>query len=57
MMHYSVGRPQEKKFPEKWNEFSEYFRKFNIFPLRNVQNLFMRISNTNAKSAGFESIS
>jgi len=25
MMHYNVGKPQEKEFSEKWNEFFEYF--------------------------------
>jgi len=42
MMHYNVGKPQEKEFSEKWNEFFEYFKKFNFFPLRNVQNIIMR---------------
>ena len=42
MMHYNVGKPQEREFSEKWNEFFEYFKKFNFFPLRNVQNLIMR---------------
>jgi ferredoxin len=42
MMHYIVGKPQEKAFSEKWNAFFEYFQKFNFFPLRNVQNLVMR---------------
>ncbi len=42
MMHYNVGKPEEREFFEKWNEFFEYFKKFNFFPLRNVQNLLMR---------------
>ena len=42
MMHYIVGKPQEKAFSEKWNDFFKFFQKFNFFPLRNVQNLVMR---------------
>ena len=41
MMHYIVGKPEEKAFSEKWNEFFNLFRKFNFFPLRNVQNVFL----------------
>jgi hypothetical protein len=41
MMHYIVGKPQEKAFSEKWNEFFKFFQKFNFFPLRNVQNLVL----------------
>lgn len=42
MMHYNVGRPQERSFYEKWHGYFEYFQKFNFFPLRNLQNLVMR---------------
>ena len=42
MMHYIVGKPQEKAFSEKWNDFFKFFQKFNFFPLRNVQNFVMR---------------
>ncbi|MCJ7832855.1 MAG: 4Fe-4S binding protein, partial [Deltaproteobacteria bacterium] len=42
MMHYIVGNPSEKAFSEKWSEFFKSFRKFNFFPMRNVQNLVMR---------------
>ncbi len=42
MMHYMVGKPREKAFSEKWNELFKFFRKFNFFPLRDVQNLIMR---------------
>jgi NAD-dependent dihydropyrimidine dehydrogenase PreA subunit len=42
MMHYLVGKPQEKAFSEKWNEFFIFFRKFNFSPLRNVQNMVLR---------------
>ena len=41
MMHYIVGKPQEKAFSEKWDEFFKFFQKFNFFPLRNVQNLVL----------------
>ena len=33
MMHYIVGKPEEKAFSEKWNEFLNFFRKFNFNPL------------------------
>jgi len=42
MMHYSIGKPHEKEFSEKWNEFFKFFKKFNFFPLRNIQNVVMR---------------
>ena len=42
MMHYMVGKPHEKEFSEKWDEFFKFFQKFNFFPLRNVQNIVMR---------------
>ncbi|MFC1505079.1 4Fe-4S binding protein [Thermodesulfobacteriota bacterium] len=42
MMHYIVGKPEERVFSEKWNEFFKYFQKFNFFPLRNLQNLILR---------------
>ncbi|MCP4688982.1 MAG: hypothetical protein GY859_13090, partial [Desulfobacterales bacterium] len=42
MTHYLVGRPEEKAFSEKWNEFFKFFQKFNFSPLRNAQDLVMR---------------
>jgi Pyruvate/2-oxoacid:ferredoxin oxidoreductase delta subunit len=42
MMHYLVGKPQEKAFSEKFEAYFKNFQKFNFYPLRNVQNLFMR---------------
>jgi Pyruvate/2-oxoacid:ferredoxin oxidoreductase delta subunit len=42
MMHYIVGRPEERAFSEKWNEFFKYFQRFNFFPLRNLQNRVLR---------------
>lgn len=41
MMHYMVGKPQEKEFSEKWNEFFKFFKKFNFPPIRNLQNVFL----------------
>jgi hypothetical protein len=41
MMHYSIEKQHEKEFSEKWNEFFVYFKKFNFFPLRNIQNVVM----------------
>ena len=41
MMHYIMGKPNEKEFSEKWSEFFQFFRKFNFFPSRNIQNLVM----------------
>ena len=41
MMHYSVGKPYEKEFSEKWNAFFQFFQKFNVFPIRNIQNVVM----------------
>jgi ferredoxin len=42
MMHYIVGKPYEKEFSEKFDEYFKLFRKFNFFPLRNVQNIVLR---------------
>jgi len=42
MMHYIVGKPHEKEFSEKFDEYFKLFRKFNFFPLRNVQNIVLR---------------
>lgn len=42
MVHYIVGKPYEKEFSEKFDEYFKLFRKFNFFPLRNVQNIVLR---------------
>jgi len=42
MMHYLVGKPEEKEFSQKWHAFFKYFKQFNFFPLRNAQDLFLR---------------
>ncbi len=30
MMHYIVGKSDERAFSEKWNEFFKFFQKFNV---------------------------
>ena len=52
MMHYIVGKPGEKVFSQKWNDFFRYFQKFNFFPLRNLQNLFLRRYSSPSQDAG-----
>lgn len=42
MMHYLVGKPEERAFSEEWLAFFKFFKKFNFFPLRNAQDLFLR---------------
>ena len=42
IIYYLKGKPQEKAFSEKCNEYFKFFLKFNFFPLRNVQNLILR---------------
>jgi ferredoxin len=42
MMHYLIGAPSEKAFSGKWNDFFKSFLKYNFYPLRNIQNLFLR---------------
>jgi Pyruvate/2-oxoacid:ferredoxin oxidoreductase delta subunit len=42
MMHYSIGKPYEKEFSEKWNDYFKLFQKFNFFPVRHIQNVIMR---------------
>jgi ferredoxin len=40
--HYLVGKPQEKEFAAKWQEFFKFFQKLTFDPLLPVQNLVMR---------------
>ena len=40
-VHNLMGKPQEKEFSQKWNEFFKFFQKFNFFPLRNLQNIVL----------------
>lgn len=42
MMHYLVGKPEENKFSEKSDEYFRFGAKFNVAPLRNVQNAVFR---------------
>lgn len=42
MMHYSVGKIHEREFSEKWDQFFRFFKTFNFFPLRNIQDMAMR---------------
>ena len=41
MVFYLMEKPLEKEFSKKWNEFFEYFKKFNFFPLRSIQNIVL----------------
>lgn len=41
MMHYLMGKPQEKAFSEKFNEYFQFFKRFNISPLRELQGLVL----------------
>lgn len=52
MVHYLRGKPEEKAFSQKWNELFLYFRRFNFFPLRTLQNLVLPgVSRPNQDSA------
>jgi Pyruvate/2-oxoacid:ferredoxin oxidoreductase delta subunit len=42
MMYYMMDKPHEKTFSEKWNEYFKFFKKFNFYPIRKVQNLVLR---------------
>jgi Pyruvate/2-oxoacid:ferredoxin oxidoreductase delta subunit len=39
MVLYAMGKPEEKEFSQKWDEYFKFFKKFNFPPLRNVINL------------------
>ena len=52
MIFYLMGKPQEKEFSQKWNEFFQFFKKFNFFPLRNIQNLIMHALLNPSQDAG-----
>lgn len=52
MMHYLVGKPEEKAFSEKWQEYFNFFKKFTFPPLRNIQNALMRPILKPAQSVG-----
>lgn len=41
MMHYLMGKPQEKAFSEKFKDYFLFFKQFNFSPLRNLQNLVL----------------
>lgn len=40
--HYLIGKEQEKEFARKFDEFFEFFRKFNVYPVRSIQNIVLR---------------
>ena len=42
MMHYLVGKPREKAFSEKFDEYFQFFKRFNFSPLRDMQSLVLR---------------
>ncbi len=42
MMHYLVGKPEIKAFSKKWEEFFQFFARFNFVPLRPLQNMAMK---------------
>lgn len=42
MMHYLVGKPEEKLFSEKFRDYFQFFKKLSFSPLRNVQNAVLR---------------
>ena len=41
MMHYLIGKPGEKVFSEKFDEYFQFFKRFNFSPLRNLQGLVL----------------
>jgi len=41
MMHYLMGKPQEKAFSEKFNDYFLFFKRFNFSPLRDLQSLVL----------------
>ncbi|MCU0599071.1 MAG: 4Fe-4S binding protein [Desulfobacterales bacterium] len=42
MMHYNMGKPVEKAFSKKFDEYFKFFHKLNLAPLRNIQNVALR---------------
>ena len=51
-MHYMIGNPREREFSSKFDEFFEFFRKFNYPPIRNVQNIVLRPFVRSSQSVG-----
>lgn len=41
-VHYLMGRPEEKLFSEKFQEYIEFFARFNFSPLRDMENFVLR---------------
>jgi ferredoxin len=52
MVLYLVGKPGEKEFSEKWDEYFKFFLKFNFPPLRNIINLALRGFSKPAQGTG-----
>jgi ferredoxin len=42
MMHYLAGKPGERAFSEKFQDYFKFFKKFNFPPLRHIQNAVLR---------------
>ena len=41
-VHYLMGRPEEKLFSEKFQEYIDFFARFNFTPLRDMENFALR---------------
>lgn len=51
-MHYLVGKPEEKAFSKKFQEYFNFFKKFNFPPVRETQNIVLRPFLKSAQSVG-----
>ena len=49
---YLIGKPEEKEFAQRYMEFLNSLRKYNVFPLRNLMNIFGKHTNISNQSVG-----
>ncbi|MGM0451956.1 MAG: 4Fe-4S binding protein [Thermodesulfobacteriota bacterium] len=52
-VHYLNGKPEEAAFSRKFSQYMAYFRRFNVAPLRGVQNTVLRPLLRPTQSVGF----
>ena len=49
---YLIGKPEEKEFAQRYMEFLNSLRKYNVFPLRNIMNVMGKYANISNQSVG-----
>ncbi len=49
---FLIGKPEEKEFSQRFMSFYQTFRKYNIFPLRNIMNMAIKYAPVSNQSVG-----